>query len=230
VFLFFFVRLRNTDFSAAEKDRCVKFCMRVRLLSGQVFSHFGERWLAWSHGGGITSGMSYIEVAVRQSELGAVARWAVGIGGGGVAYVRPYIWWDLRLASLLTHLFKELGSRVPSLRNSNDKQYRLFNYTLWSEASTSPSLVFGRPFVKRFALCYQTVVCHVCLSITFVHCGQTVGRIKMKHGTQVGLGPGHIVLDGDPAPPPQRGIAPNFRPTSVAAKWLHGSRCHLVWS
>ena len=24
--------------------------------------------------------------------------------------------------------------------------------------------------------------------------------------------------------------SPNFRPISVAAKWLHGSRCHLVWS
>ena len=30
----------------------------------------------------------------------------------------------------------------------------------------------------------------------------------MKLGVQVGLGPGHIVLDGDPAPPPQRGTAP----------------------
>ena len=30
----------------------------------------------------------------------------------------------------------------------------------------------------------------------------------MKHGTQVGLGPGHIVLDGGPAPLPQRGTAP----------------------
>ena len=26
----------------------------------------------------------------------------------------------------------------------------------------------------------------------------------MKLGMQVGFGPGHIVLDGDPAPPPQR--------------------------
>jgi len=26
----------------------------------------------------------------------------------------------------------------------------------------------------------------------------------MKRGTQVGLGPGHTVLDGDPAPPPRR--------------------------
>jgi len=46
--------------------------------------------------------------------------------------------------------------------------------------------VFGRPFVKRFALCYQTVVCLYCL-LTFVYCGQTVGRITMKLGMQVGL-------------------------------------------
>jgi len=32
------------------------------------------------------------------------------------------------------------------------------------------------------------------VSVTFVHCGQTVGLIKMKLYTQVGLGPGHIVL------------------------------------
>jgi len=32
----------------------------------------------------------------------------------------------------------------------------------------------------------------------------------MKLGTQVGLGPGHILLDGDPATRPQRGTAPQF--------------------
>jgi len=26
----------------------------------------------------------------------------------------------------------------------------------------------------------------------------------MSLGMQIGLGPGHIVLDGDPAPPPQK--------------------------
>jgi len=71
------------------------------------------------------------------------------------------------------------------------------------------------------------------LSVTLVHCGQTVGRIKIKLGMQVGLGPGHTVLDRNPAPLPKRGRAlPNFRPISVAAKWLHGvhgSRCHFVW-
>ena len=39
--------------------------------------------------------------------------------------------------------------------------------------------------------------CLSCLSVTMVYCGQTVGWIKMKLGTQVGLGPGHIILDGD---------------------------------
>jgi len=78
--------------------------------------------------------------------------------------------------------------------------------------SVKRCMIFGRPFLKRFALCYQTVVClSVCLSVlsvTLVYCGQTVERIKMKLGMQVGLGPGHIVLDGDPPPLPRRGTAP----------------------
>jgi len=65
------------------------------LLSGQVFFHFGELWFAWSHGGGITFGMNYIEVAVGQSELGA-------------APSHNAVWWGMRLASLLTHLFVSL--------------------------------------------------------------------------------------------------------------------------
>jgi len=90
-------------------------------------------------------------------------------------------------------------------------------------------IVFGRPFVKWFALCYRTIVLSV-LPVTLVYCGQMLGRIKMKLGIQVGLGPGHIVLDRNPAPPPPKGHSPpNFRPISPAAKWLHGSRCHLVW-
>jgi len=75
-------------------------------------------------------------------------------------------------------------------------------------------VILGRPFVKRFALCYHTVVClsrPVCqsvLSVTLVYCGQTVVWIKTKLGTQVGLGPGHIVLDGDELSLPQSGTAP----------------------
>jgi len=43
-----------------------------------------------------------------------------------------------------------------------------------------------------------------CLSVTLVFCGQTVGWIKKKLGVQVGLNPGHIVLDGDLAAPPPK--------------------------
>jgi len=75
--------------------------------------------------------------------------------------------------------------------------------------------------------CLSCVSCAVCLSVT-VYCGQTIRWIKMKLGVQVGLGPGHVVLDGETAALPQRGIGPNFRFISVVAKWLDGSRCHLV--
>jgi len=44
-------------------------------------------------------------------------------------------------------------------------------------------------------------VCLSCLSVT-------------KLCMQVGLGPGHIVLDGDPAPLPKGAEPPNFRPIS----------------
>jgi len=66
-----------------ERDRGVKFCMRVGLLSGQVFFPFGEDWLVGSHGRGITfPDERHITPMVRE-------RWSacnepVRIGGGGV--------------------------------------------------------------------------------------------------------------------------------------------------
>jgi len=73
-------------------------------------------------------------------------------------------------------------------------------------------------------------VCLSVLSATLVYCGQTVGWIEMKLGKQVRLGPGHFVLDGDPAPLPKKGAEPrNFRPMSIVAKRLDGSRLHLAW-
>jgi len=85
-----------------KKDSGVKLCMRVQLLSGHVLSHFGELWLAWSHGGGITSGM-YGSTYWCQGAAPGEARWAFGNGGGPLPKA---VWWDLRLAlsSLPTHL------------------------------------------------------------------------------------------------------------------------------
>jgi len=68
----------------------------------------------------------------------------------------------------------------------------------------------------------------VCLSVTLVSCGQTVGWIKVKLRTEVSLGPRHTVLDGDQAHA-KGAQSPYFRSMSVVAKRLDGSRCHLVW-
>ena len=88
-------------------------------------------------------------------------------------------------------------------------------------------MFFGRPFVNgspyairplsvlSFLSVYLSIclsVClYVCLSVTLVYCGQTVGRIKMKVSMQVGLGPGHTVLDGNPAPPRKGAKQPHIR-------------------
>jgi len=54
--------------------------------------------------------------------------------------------------------------------------------------------------------------------------------MKMAIGTEVGLGPSHNVLDGDPAPLPKKGAEfANFRPIFIVAKRLDASGWHLVW-
>jgi len=60
---------------------------------------------------------------------------------------------------------------------------------------------------------------------------QTAGWMNVALGTEVGLGPGNIVLDLDPVPPPPKKehCSPTtFRPVSIVAKRLDGLRCHLV--
>jgi len=85
-----------------------------------------------------------------------------------------------------------------------------------------------------------SVCLSVCLSCPVWDPGhwQTVAWIKMKLRTQVGLGPGYIVLCGDPAPSRKRAQKPpllkftgadclrpyNPRPMSIVAKRLDSSR------
>ena len=55
-----------------------------------------------------------------------------------------------------------------------------------------------------------------------LYCGQTAGCIKMPLGMEVGLSPVDCVRW---VPAPKKGVEPsNFRPMSIAAKWLHGGR------
>jgi len=58
-------------------------------------------------------------------------------------------------------------------------------------------------------------------------CLSTLGWIKMKLGMQVGLGPGHIVLDGDPHPPKAAAAPPLF---SAHAYCGHGRQSQLLLS
>jgi len=59
----------------------------------------------------------------------------------------------------------------------------------------------GLRYAIRPLSCPVLSVCDVGV----LYCGQTAGWIKMQLGMEVGLGPSHIVLDGDPAPPSQKG-------------------------
>ena len=54
------------------------------------------------------------------------------------------------------------------------------------------------------------------------YCGRTAGWIKMALDMEVGLGPVHIVLDGDTAPLPEKGVEPppNFRPMLWPNGWM----------
>jgi len=62
-------------------------------------------------------------------------------------------------------------------------------------------LIFGRPLqVMVHPVLWDC--CPVCLCVMLVYYGQTVGWIKMPLCTEVGLGPGDILLDGHPAPLP----------------------------
>jgi len=52
----------------------------------------------------------------------------------------------------------------------------------------------------------------------------------MPLGMEVGHSPGEFVLDGDLDPLPKKEAEPhNFRPMSIVAKRLDGSRWHLAW-
>ena len=61
--------------------------------------------------------------------------------------------------------------------------------------------------------------------MTLVYCGPTVGWIRMRIVTEVGLGPGHTVLDGDPALPHRKGHS--SRPYVSAPLWPNGRPSQL---
>jgi len=61
--------------------------------------------------------------------------------------------------------------------------------------------------------------------LAHVYCGQMAGWMKSPLCTEVDLGPGHIVLDGVPAPAKGAQQPPSFRPISIVATVAHLSYC-----
>jgi len=92
------------------------------------------------------------------------------------------------------------------------------------------SSVFGRPFVKRFALSYQTVfclsVCPVC-DVGVLWPNGWMDQDETWHTDRPRPRP-HCFRWGLSSPP-QKGTAPSFRLIFVMVKWLDGLRCYLEW-
>jgi len=74
----------------------------------------------------------------------------------------------------------------------------------------------------------SAVVCLSDLSVTLVHCSQTVGWIKMPLGIEVWPRSRPHCQTGTQLPTERGTAAPTFRPMSIVAKRLDGSSCHLV--
>jgi len=121
---------------------------------------------------------------------------------------------------------------------SNDKRGHIFNFRpilLWpnswmdQDGTWHPGRPRSRPHCARWGPSSLPQKGDRTQIFGPFYYGQTAGCIKMPLGMEVGFGPGHIVLDGDPAPPKRGGgTTPNFRPMSIVAKRLNGSRCHLI--
>jgi len=83
--------------------------------------------------------------------------------------------------------------------------------TTQTAAGSSKSVSFFGTTVCKTVRPMLSDRCLSCLSVTLVYCGQMLGWIKMPLRTNMGICPDHIVLDGNPAPPPsKRGTAAQF--------------------
>ena len=104
----------------------------------------------------------------------------------------------------------------------------------WGPSSPPPK--GHSPQFSAHVCCGQTAGCDIVLDGTqlrftkkghssqlhfsaHVYCGQTVRWIKTPRGMEVGLGPGHIVLDGYPASPKWGHSPPIFGPRLL---WPNG--------
>jgi len=143
---------------------------------------------------------------------------------------------------------KKTDTRMLQCNASNVHGYLLANAYLNVQGNSDVCCVnrmnfnefIGQPFLKRFVLCCQTVVLSVCLPVLYcpvLSCPVCDVGVLWPNGWMDQDEPWnagrprpwpHCVRWG-PTSPPQKGAEPpNFRPMSIVAKWLDGSRWHLA--
>ena len=89
--------------------------------------------------------------------------------------------------------------------------------------NVADDVVFGRPFVKRFALCCLSV-CPVC-SVGVLWPNGWMDQDPME----IGLGPGVILSDADPAPSPLKRHSPQFSANVRCGQTVGWTKMPLVW-
>jgi len=155
-------------------------------------------------------------------------------------YVTPYYY--SIILSIVLCVYRHFGIHYPELTNSAYSPSYVVSFSLLrSEILNDKHRCFHfhhfieRPFVKRFVpapmLPDRCHVLYVCLSVCNVGVLWPNGWMDQDKTWHTGRtrpwpycgvwGPSSPVLKG-------HSPHPNFRPISVAAKWLHRSRCHMV--
>jgi len=84
-----------------ERARGVKFCVRVGLLSGHVFSPLGKFGSRGVTGAALLSGMYAATVVILRDRMDGACGGSVGQSELWAAALLKAVWWDFCLASLL---------------------------------------------------------------------------------------------------------------------------------
>ena len=83
-------------------------------------------------------------------------------------------------------------------------------FNSYSPVLRTVEFCFAADFYGRSAQQMRTLYCCPVVFFSFFLCLFSAIADWMPLGTEVGLGPGHIVLDGDPAPPKKGAQPPQF--------------------
>jgi len=113
---------------------------------------------------------------------------------------------------------------VAASKLSNEHAWSLTYY--WVTGCKTVRLCFC------LSACPVCPVCPVCLSVCDVRALWPNGWMDQDETRHAGRPRSRthcVMVTQLAAAPPPKGHTSNFRHISVVAKWLHGSRCHLVW-